>query len=85
MLPISMLITVLQRLVMQGTVVIVVEHNLDLIRAADWGSIWDQSGGAAGGQLLAEGIPEQIAQLRVHTQSVFTQDVEIYPIINNLW
>lgn len=57
------LLAVLQRLVDAGNSVIVVEHNLDLVRTADWVIDLGPEGGAAGGRLLAEGTPEQIMQV----------------------
>jgi len=59
------LLGVLQRLVEAGNSVLVVEHNLDIIRAADWVIDLGPEGGAAGGRLLAEGTPEQVAQVEV--------------------
>jgi excinuclease ABC subunit A len=56
------LMVVLQRLVEAGNSVIVVEHNLDLVRAADWVIDMGPEGGAAGGMVIAEGTPEQVAQ-----------------------
>ncbi|HEY7356588.1 MAG TPA: excinuclease ABC subunit UvrA [Ktedonobacterales bacterium] len=56
------LLGVLQRLVDAGNTVLVVEHNLEVVKAADWVIDLGPEGGAAGGKLVAEGTPEQIAQ-----------------------
>jgi excinuclease ABC subunit A len=61
---ISNLVLLLQRLVDAGNSVIVVEHNLDLVKAADWVIDLGPEGGAAGGRLLAEGTPEQVAEVQ---------------------
>jgi excinuclease ABC subunit A len=57
------LLLVLQRLVDTGNSAIVIEHNLDLVKAADWVIDLGPEGGAAGGRLLAEGTPEDIAKV----------------------
>lgn len=57
------LLDVLQRLVEARNTVIVVEHNLELVRAADWVIDLGPEGGAGGGRLIAEGTPEQIMQI----------------------
>lgn len=56
------LLAVLQRLVDAGNTVLVVEHNLEVVKAADWVIDLGPEGGAGGGQLIAQGTPEQIAQ-----------------------
>jgi excinuclease ABC subunit A len=59
----SRLLVVLQRLVDAGNTVIVVEHNLEVIKTADWIIDLGPEGGAAGGRLIAEGTPEQVAKV----------------------
>ncbi len=56
------LLEVLQRLADAGNTVVVVEHNLELVKTADWVIDLGPEGGAAGGKLIAQGTPEQIAQ-----------------------
>jgi excinuclease ABC subunit A len=60
---IARLLDVLQRLVDAGNTVVVVEHNLELVKTADWIIDLGPEGGAGGGRLVAEGTPEQVAQV----------------------
>jgi excinuclease ABC subunit A len=60
---IERLLQVLHRLVDTGNTVLVIEHNLDVIKTADWIVDLGPEGGAAGGYVVAEGTPEQIAQV----------------------
>jgi excinuclease ABC subunit A len=55
------LVLLLQRLVDAGNTVIVVEHNLDVVKCADWVIDLGPEGGEAGGQIIAEGTPETVA------------------------
>ncbi|WP_300078567.1 excinuclease ABC subunit UvrA [Propioniciclava sp.] len=59
---ISKLLGVLARLADQGNTVIVIEHNLDVIKSADWVIDMGPEGGSRGGMVVAEGTPEQIAR-----------------------
>ena len=56
------LLDVLQRLVDLGNTVIIIEHNLDVIKSADWLIDLGPEGGDAGGRIVAEGTPEQVAK-----------------------
>ena len=60
---IKKLLAMLQKLVNSGNTVVVVEHNLDVIKSADWVIDLGPEGGAAGGQIVAEGRPEQVAKV----------------------
>ncbi|MCB2054876.1 MAG: hypothetical protein KDE35_11625, partial [Geminicoccaceae bacterium] len=55
------LLEVLDRLVEQGNSVIVIEHNLEVVKTADWVLDMGPDGGTGGGRLIAEGTPEDVA------------------------
>ncbi len=57
------LLTVLSRLVDQGNTVLVIEHNLDVIKTADWIIDLGPEGGSGGGTLVCEGTPEEVAEV----------------------
>ena len=58
---VNRLIRVLQRLTDAGNTVLVIEHNLDIIKSVDWVIDLGPEGGDEGGQIVAEGTPEQVA------------------------
>jgi excinuclease ABC subunit A len=60
---------VLHHLVDLGNSVIVIEHNLDVVRNADWVIDMGYEGGAKGGQIIAQGTPEQVAETHKETKS----------------
>jgi excinuclease ABC subunit A len=60
---IEKLLEVLQRLVDAGNTVLVIEHNLDVIKQADWLVDLGPEGGEAGGEVIASGTPEQVAEV----------------------
>jgi excinuclease ABC subunit A len=59
---IQQLLTVLQRLRDHGNTIVVIEHNLDVIKTADWIVDLGPEGGSGGGLIIAEGTPEQVAE-----------------------
>ncbi len=72
------LIAVLQQLVDNGNTVLVIEHNLDIIKVADWLIDLGPEGGDAGGYVIATGTPEEIAE----TPGSFTGDF-LRPYVNH--
>jgi excinuclease ABC subunit A len=61
---IQRLLDVLDRLVESGNTVLVIEHNLDMIRNADWIIDLGPEGGDRGGEIVAEGPPKEIAKVK---------------------
>jgi excinuclease ABC subunit A len=61
---IRLLLDVLHRLVERGNTVIVIEHQLDVIKTADWIIDLGPEGGARGGEIVAAGTPEDVARVR---------------------
>ncbi|MGC3874192.1 excinuclease ABC subunit UvrA [Halomonas sp. GXIMD04776] len=65
---IRQLLTVLHRLRDHGNTIVVIEHNLDVIKTADWLTDLGPEGGSGGGRIIAEGTPEQVAEVEAsHT------------------
>jgi excinuclease ABC subunit A len=74
---IKMLLGVLARLRDAGNTVVVIEHNLDVIKTADWVVDLGPEGGDAGGRIVAQGTPEAIAQNEAsHTGRYLAQALE---------
>ncbi len=69
------LLEVLHRLVDTGNTVIVIEHNLDVVKTADWIIDLGPEGGAAGGKVIAEGTPEQVARMRASYTGQFLKEL----------
>ncbi|MDU0478525.1 excinuclease ABC subunit UvrA [Staphylococcus chromogenes] len=69
------LMLVIQGLVDKGNSVIVIEHNLDVIKAADWIIDMGPEGGSGGGQVVAQGTPEEVARVKGSHTGSFLKDV----------
>ena len=69
------LLLVLQSLVDKGNTVIVIEHNLDVIKCADWIVDMGPEGGSGGGRVIAEGTPESVAQVKGSFTGEFLADI----------
>ena len=70
---VSRLLEVLHRLVDQGNTVLVIEHNLDVIKTADWIIDLGPEGGRRGGLVVGEGTPEKIAKMKTATGQVLKE------------
>jgi excinuclease ABC subunit A len=68
------LIEVLQRLVEAGNSVLIIEHNLDIIKVSDWVIDLGPEGGDRGGELIAEGTPEQMTAIKRSYTGAFLKD-----------
>ncbi len=72
---INKLLGVLHRLVDAGNSVVVIEHNLDVIKTADWVIDMGPEGGAGGGTVVAQGTPEQVAQVEASHTGRFLAEI----------
>jgi excinuclease ABC subunit A len=72
---IKKLLEILQAFVNQGNTVIVIEHNLDVIKTADWIIDMGPEGGIKGGQIIAEGNPEQICEVSNSYTGIFLKNI----------
>ena len=68
---IRLLLKVLQRLVDRGNTVIVIEHNLDVIKSSDWVIDLGPEGGDMGGNIIAKGTPEQLSLIKSSYTGLF--------------
>ena len=72
---IELLLEVLCRLKEQGNTVVVIEHNLDVVKTADWIIDLGPEGGSDGGEIVAEGTPEDVAKVKKSFTGKFLKDV----------
>jgi excinuclease ABC subunit A len=72
---VRLLLDVLHRLVDKGNTVVVIEHNLDVVKTADWVIDLGPEGGEAGGQVVAAGTPEGVARAKGSYTGGFLRDV----------
>jgi excinuclease ABC subunit A len=80
---IRMLLDVLQRLVNEGNTVLVIEHNLDVVKVADYVIDLGPEGGKFGGEIIGKGTPEELVKKfkdRSHTAKYLEQELYLHPI-----
>ena len=77
------LIEVLQRLVDAGNSVMIIEHNLDIIKVADWLIDLGPEGGDRGGELVAEGTPEQVMKIKTSYTGQFLKEHLHHLLVQN--
>ena len=70
-----MLLSVLHSLVNKGNTVLIIEHNLDVIKTADWIIDLGPEGGSDGGTIVAEGTPEDVAKNKGSYTGEFLKEV----------
>ena len=77
---INMLLKVLNKLVDRGNTVVIIEHNMDVIKTADWVIDLGPEGGDKGGRIIATGTPEQIQKIKKsHTGKFLAEELRINP------
>ena len=74
------LLDVLMRLVEQGNTIVVIEHNLDVIKSADWIIDLGPEGGGGGGKVVAQGTPEQVAKAKNSATGHFLAEILKQPV-----
>ena len=72
---VAKLLEVLHELVDQGNTVVVIEHNLEVIKTADWVIDMGPEGGSGGGEIVAQGTPEDIAESKASHTGRFMKEV----------
>ena len=72
---IKQLLEVLHRLRDQGNTIVVIEHNLDVIKTADWIVDLGPEGGSGGGQIIATGTPEEVSKVKGSHTARFLKDI----------
>ena len=72
---VRILLGVLHRLVERGNTVVVIEHNLHVVKTADWVIDLGPEGGDAGGRIVVEGTPEQVAMESISYTGLYLKEL----------
>ena len=67
----------MERLKKQGNTVVVIEHNLDVIKTADWIIDLGPEGGSDGGEIVAQGTPENISKIKESFTGMYLKEILI--------